>query len=112
MIRPRTTPAPDSLDGAPVESEFHFKTRVIPEWSELSKIREHVALALSGLRQSLRDAAVMVVSELVENAIKYGESIPGAPGIEVSVVRDKARLSVTVVSGTTDEEAARRLRGY
>lgn len=95
-----------------MESEFHFKTRVIPEWSELSKIREHVALALSGLRQSLRDAAVMVVSELVENAIKYGESIPGAPGIEVSVVRDKARLSVTVVSGTTDEEAARRLRGY
>jgi anti-sigma regulatory factor (Ser/Thr protein kinase) len=95
-----------------VESELHLKTHAIPDWSEISKIREHVALALSGLRQSLRDAAVMVVSELVENAIKYGESIPGAPGIEVSVVREHHRLSVSVVSGTKDEEAARRLRGY
>jgi anti-sigma regulatory factor (Ser/Thr protein kinase) len=95
-----------------VESELHIKTRAIPDWSEIGRIREHVALALAGLRQSLRDAAVMVVSELVENAIKYGESIPGAPGIEVSLVRERARLSVTVVSGIRDVEVARRLRGY
>lgn len=95
-----------------MESELHIKTRAIPDWSEIGRIREHVALALGGLCQSLRDAAVMVVSELVENAIKYGESTPSAPGIEVSVVREHTRLSVTVVSGTRDEEAARRLRGY
>jgi anti-sigma regulatory factor (Ser/Thr protein kinase) len=95
-----------------VESELHIKTRAIPDWSEIGRIREHVALALSGLRPSLRDAAVMVASELVENAIKYGESVPNAPGIEVSVVREHGRLSVTVVNGTKDEEAGRRLRGY
>jgi anti-sigma regulatory factor (Ser/Thr protein kinase) len=95
-----------------VESELLIKTGAIPDWSEIGKIRQHVALALSGLGASLRDAAVMVVSELVENAIKYGESIPNAPGIEVSVVRDHTRLSVSVASGTKDEETARRLRGY
>jgi anti-sigma regulatory factor (Ser/Thr protein kinase) len=95
-----------------VESELHIKTRTIPDWSEIGRIREHVALALSGLRPALREAAVMVASELVENAIKYGESTPGAPGIEVSVVREHTRLSIAVASGTQDEEVARRLRGY
>jgi anti-sigma regulatory factor (Ser/Thr protein kinase) len=95
-----------------VQSELHIKTHAIPDWSEIGKIREHVALALSELRESIRDAAVMVVSELVENAIKYGESVPGAPGIEVSVVREHTCVSITVVSGTRDDEAARRLRGY
>jgi hypothetical protein len=96
----------------PVESELHIKTATIPDWSEIGRIRKHVALALSELRESIRDAAVMVVSELVENAIKYGESVPSAPGIEVSVVRGHTWVSVTVASGTRDEEAAGRLRGY
>ncbi|HTV23792.1 MAG TPA: hypothetical protein VMG12_34115 [Polyangiaceae bacterium] len=95
-----------------MESVFVIKTQCIPDWSEIGKIRDQVALSLGGLRQSLRDAAVMVVSELVENAIKYGESIPNAPGIEVSVVRERTRLSVTVASGTKDDEAARRLQNY
>ena len=95
-----------------MESELHIKTHTIPDWSEVGRIRAQVALALNGLRPALREAAVMVVSELVENAIKYGESTPRAPGIEVSLVRENTRLSVTVVSGTRDEEAARRLQGY
>lgn len=95
-----------------MESELHIKTRVIPDWSEIGRIREHVALALDGLAPSIRDAAVMVVSELVENAIKYGESNSGAPGIEVSVLRERARLSVEVVSGIQDEAVATRLRSY
>lgn len=95
-----------------METELHIKTRAIPDWSEIGRIREHVALAVSGLGPALRQAAVMVASELVENAIKYGESTPGAPGIEVSVVREHTRLSITVANGTRDEEVARRLQGY
>lgn len=95
-----------------IESQLVIKTSAIPDWSEIGKIRAQVTLALSGLRQSLRDAAVMVVSELVENAIKYGDSIPNAPGIEVSVVRERSRLSVSVASGAKDDEAARRLQNY
>jgi anti-sigma regulatory factor (Ser/Thr protein kinase) len=95
-----------------VESELHIKMHAIPDWSEIGRIRERVAIALGGLGPALREAAMMVVTELVENAIKYGESTPGAPGIEVSLLREHTRLSITVVSGTQDEEAARRLRGY
>lgn len=95
-----------------MEPDLHIKTAAIPDWSELADIRRQVALALGGLGDAVREAAVMVVSELVENAIKYGESVPQARGIEVSVVREPARLSVTVASGTRDAEAARRLRCY
>lgn len=104
---PPDVPAPSSR--AP-RSELHIKIHYIPEWSEIARLREHVALALADVEPSARNAAVMVASELAENAIKYGHSMPEVPGIEVSLVRAGPQLRISVVSGTRDIEAVARLQ--
>jgi hypothetical protein len=56
----------------------------------------------------------MTASELVENAIKYGESVPGAPGVTFSMDVTAGRLSIRVVNGSTNlfgvAELERRVR--
>jgi len=54
----------------------------------------------------------MVASELVENAIKYGENVANHPGIEVSLVCDGRTLSLTVANGASSSEAIRELERH
>lgn len=105
---PGPDPTPTSEHAA--QSELRLRTQYIPEWAEIARLREHVALAMSGLPPAVRDAAVMVTSELAENAVKYGAVVPGAPGIEISIVRSPRALAISVVSGTHDIDAVRRLQ--
>jgi hypothetical protein len=95
-----------------VREKLHIKTDRRPDWSEVRTIRESVASAVSDLSEEVREAAVMAASELVENAIKYGERVANHPGIEVSVVCDAHTLSLTVSNGTSNHEAVRELKRH
>jgi hypothetical protein len=57
-------------------------------------------------------AAVMTASELLENAIKYGEDVPGASEglFTISVAED--RIEIEAVNGSTDPESVRQLRDH
>jgi len=84
-----------------------------PMWPNVRKIRQEVSAVLASCAARLRDAAVMTASELVENAIKYGESVPAAPSVTFSLEADPEKLRIRVVNGSTNgagvAELARRV---
>jgi hypothetical protein len=91
---------------------LHIETEARPDWSEVRRIRERVASAVSDLSEEVQEATVMVASELVENAIKYGDNVANHPGIEVSLVCDGHTLSLTVANGASSSEAVRELQRH
>ena len=88
-----------------------------PMWPNVRKIRQEVSAGLEPCSQRLRDAAVMTASELVENAIKYGENVPAAPSVTFSLEAlaqsGLGQLRIRVVNGSTNAagvaELARRV---
>ncbi|MBN2196934.1 MAG: hypothetical protein JW751_29285 [Polyangiaceae bacterium] len=61
---------------------------------------------------ALRNAASMVASELLENAIKYGEGVPDAPTIEFSFTLEAGQILIVVRNGATLESNVRRLQEH
>jgi hypothetical protein len=82
-------------------------------WPNVRKIRQEVGTVLEACSSGLRGAAVMTASELVENAIKYGESVPAAPSVTFSLQAGPGRLRIRVANGSTNAvgvaELARRV---
>jgi hypothetical protein len=79
-------------------------------WSEVQEVRERVQTLLAHLPEDVRAATVMTASELVENAIKYGESVPGAPEATVALNHDGEHIEIIVKNGVAAEETVRELR--
>lgn len=73
-------------------------------WSEVAAVRERVDALLATVSESVRMAAVMTASELVENAIKYGEPVPEAPTASVVLDRTDDLLRITVRNGVANRE--------
>lgn len=86
---------------------------VDPDWKEIGRMREECDLFFRGLsfREELRDALCMVVSELLENAIKYGKFKTGEKiELNVEVAQDRAILEVkSPLDFEGEEENMRRL---
>jgi len=80
-------------------------------WDQIRKIRKNVGDALSGYDSSLRAAATMVTSELIENAVKYGEEVPAASHILLSMSMEGGRLVISVSNGCADGPGVRQLEG-
>ena len=81
-----------------------------PKWAELERVRRQGAefLKSQGLRTDVVDAIVMVLSELAENSIKYGDF--GVPENRVVVEASIVGKSITVeVSNPVDERAHEHL---
>ena len=93
------------------EAPAAFITENLPHtWDDIRKIRRRVGEVLRAHDTALRSAAMMVTSELVENAVKYGEAVPAAPQIVVSLKVDRTRLIVQVVNGCADPAGIEELR--
>jgi hypothetical protein len=82
--------------------EAHLELTVEPMWPNVRKIRQEVGTALDRCGQELRSAAMMTASELVENAIKYGENVPAAPTVNFSLQASAGQLTIRVVNGSTN----------
>lgn len=74
--------------------------RVPNNLSLAHELRSMVTSVLFRYPEEIKEAASMVASELVENAIKYGESLPHmmAPSFSMSCQKDD--ISIEVKSGT------------
>jgi hypothetical protein len=81
-------------------------------WSEVQEVRERVETLLADLPTEVRAATVMTASELVENAIKYGESVPAAPHASVALDYDGQRVEVIVKNGVASPESVEALRAH
>ncbi len=85
-----------------------------PMWPNVRRIRQSVGAALEARGSSLRNAAMMTASELVENAIKYGECVPGAETVMFSLEATPTVCRIRVVNGSTNAtgvaELSRRVK--
>jgi len=78
-------------------------------WSEVQEVRDRVQSLLVDLPEDVRAATVMTASELIENAIKYGESVPAAPQASVVLRHEGGRIEIVVKNGVAAEETVREL---
>jgi hypothetical protein len=68
-----------------------------------------VGEALAGYDRALCSAAMMVTSELIENAVKYGEAVGAAPSISMSLSLSPDKLIISVRNGCTDVASVKAL---
>jgi hypothetical protein len=83
-------------------TDAHLELTFQPMWPNVRMIRQEVGNALETAPRGLRSAAMMTASELVENAIKYGETVPGAKTVTFSLEATARRLRIRVVNGSTN----------
>jgi hypothetical protein len=71
-------------------------------WEYVRMVRQQVTAALAEYSEELRSAAVMVASELVENAIKYGTSIPAMQWAQFRFKTTAEHIQIQVSNGLND----------
>jgi hypothetical protein len=81
-------------------------------WDRIRDVRQNVADSLSDQSEDLRDAAQMVASELVENAVKYGESVQGCENVQFNLSLDEGQLRIDVSSGLRSSSRLETLRNH
>jgi hypothetical protein len=86
-----------------------METKIQPIWHLVCAIRQQVGDALSEYSPELRTAAAITASELVENAIKYGDSVVAATTIHFSVVVCGTEIRMRVSNGTTNRSGVSEL---
>lgn len=79
-------------------------------WHHIREARTLVHDALTHRDRALREAAGMSLSELLENALKYGEPVPGMPGASYTIVVEDDYVEVQVSNGLTSEESLAELK--
>lgn len=94
---------------APVTMKPLVSTSIHPVWTSIRAVRSAVGEALGQYPPSFVNAAMMVSSELLENAIKYGEEVPAAPVILFSLDLVDSRARIEAVNGATDPAVVARL---
>lgn len=72
-------------------------------WSYVRQVREATAAILGHYPAGICDATSMVASELVANAIKYGESIPQAPSAQFNLKISDGAIKIEVRNGTMSQ---------
>jgi anti-sigma regulatory factor (Ser/Thr protein kinase) len=89
--------------------QAHLQLTFAPMWPNVREIRQRVGAALQDCPAQLRSAAVMTASELVENAIKYGENVPAASTVTFELDATPSFLSIRVVNGSTNASGVAEL---
>jgi anti-sigma regulatory factor (Ser/Thr protein kinase) len=79
-------------------------------WQYVRTVRHKVDQVLKDFDADARSATVMAAAELVENAIKYGESVPSAETISFGLTVDGDCTRIEVVNGSTDARGVEELQ--
>ena len=87
----------------------HLELTFQPMWPNVRLIRQQVGTALEASPPDQRSAAIMTASELVENAIKYGESVPAARTVTFSLEATSGEVRIRVANGSTNAHGVAEL---
>jgi hypothetical protein len=74
-------------------------------WHYVKKVADAVAQALNDYPENVRYVSVMVASELVENAIKYGRRVPSLIDAQFSLQFGPQAIEIEVANGVLNEES-------
>ncbi len=86
-----------------MENRNTIKVLINPTWNVISEIRKKTADLLKNYGQSLLDATMMVASELMENAVKYGQAVPNESMIEFQLSVNNT-IIIKVTNGVITEK--------
>lgn len=92
------------IHGITVESTFETC-----EWQQIQSVRSEVRSVLGELPCCIRDAAVMTVSELLENAFKYGAEREAQPRVRFALRLEENILQIGVTNRLGAERDLERL---
>lgn len=81
-------------------------------WSCVREIRTEVTQALAAYPSVLRYAGMMTASELLENAVKYGDAVRAAPLIQFAMSANSKLIEIVVASGSTKLEQVQELERH
>ena len=91
-----------------------LKLTFSPVWLNVRRIRHEVGNLLESCSPDLRSSAMMTASELVENAIKYGEGVPASENVSFHLEASDEGIRIEVANGSTNKqgvcELERRIR--
>lgn len=76
-----------------------IKVSIEPTWNIVLNINDRIDELLPDAKIEVVDSLRMVSTELVENAVKYGEPVPGMTGIEYELIVDDDFISIRVDNG-------------
>jgi hypothetical protein len=79
-------------------------------WSHVRAIRQRIAESLADHPVGVVEAAQMVASELVENAVKYGDSVPACEKVRVTVSLEGNDVVIAVSNGIQNQRRVAALR--
>jgi anti-sigma regulatory factor (Ser/Thr protein kinase) len=79
-------------------------------WEYVREVRQHVHDALAGYPEELRSSSVMVASELVENAIKYGVAVPSLKWTRFCFECKPSLIRIEVSNGVTEASTAEAVK--
>ncbi len=82
-----------------------LKISIQPEWDQLESVREKTNIFLEelGLMGNLIHSSVMVISELMENSIKYGYFASPETKVDVSLEFSKNSIMVEVSNPVNED---------
>jgi hypothetical protein len=83
--------------------------RVPLAWHWIERVRDAATAALEKASDDVREAAVMVASELAENLVKYGQPLEGEDSGKISIEVADGVLTITSDNGTSPEAAGKVL---
>ncbi len=85
---------------------------VEPIWNLIDKIRKNVETALEDFDAQIRAVSIMVASELIENAIKYGASIKEGEGIRFELIIENNLIQITVKNKIAEVKDLDNFKGH
>lgn len=80
-----------------------FSLQISPSWSAISQIRKQIRLSLRTFEKESADKAEIIASELLENAIKYGNSDVCRTGVLFRFEVDLDSIFLSVSNSIFDE---------
>lgn len=85
------------------------RIRLPLSWSFIEAVRADIGRALADFPTDVREAAIMVVSELAENAVKYGEPVSGEDCAYISYSVRPAKIVIRTMNGVTSPARVKRV---
>ncbi len=81
-------------------------------WHHIQEIRDSVRTLLEEHAEDLRNSVVVAISELLENAVKYGVEVPRLPEVEVEINIFGDTVSIRVSNGIDSQDNPLKLREH